>query len=235
MRTLIFTLQILISLDICADPVIYSSTIKGITDKNGGYTKIFGMAFQEIGWKPKWVFLPPKRSALLFKKSKEHCEIPGNLDFSPGQMIYSEPINYARLHAFTTRESGLKISSLKELKGLNLVVRVGWPLGDWKNRVNVNITKVETEKQQYKMLTTKSRRIDSAVAFIPDFFAALSKKELKGLYYNKDFVLNRLEDKIVCFKNPANQKLIEKLNIVLRKYRKNGTLKNILGPLYVSP
>jgi len=224
----------LVSTSAFADPVVYSSIIKGVTDRNGVYTKIFKKIFKEIDWRPEWVFLPPKRSMLLFKKSKEHCEIPGNVKVASDKLIASEPINYAKLYAFTIKGHE-KINSLSDLKGKNVVARNGWILGDWQTKVKVNITKVDTEKQQYKMLTTKNRQIDSAVAYMPDFFSVLSDKEMSSLYYSKDFVLNRLEDQIVCFKKPFNRELIDKVNKVIRKYRKEGTLKRMLGELYIDP
>lgn len=145
-------------------------------------------------------------------------------------VFLSEVLYHSKLKVYSLKESHIKINKIAEFKNLKVGLIEGYEIGveEFDNSKEIIKHKVRSEKQLILML--KAKRVDVIVM-----------EELPFLYYMKEdtlksdiqdiYTLNNWPIKIALSKNKVDTKskeLIKKINKIIKKMKKDGTIKNIM-------
>jgi hypothetical protein len=216
--------------------IVYVAEIQGLFNKteDGAYDKILLEAKRRknLDFNMKLVSAP--RGRALFQTDRKDCYSPANKKeyVDDQQVLASAPFNKAKVFVFT-KKGDSKISSLHDLVGMTLGKVRGLRI-DILNEVNdLKVEEVTQNKQLPLML--KLGRIDAFVDFAPDIIYTLSKtpSEKDIIDFDNKFYLFSADNSVICFQNKDTENFIQGLNGAIHEMYQDGTLKKILGDLYL--
>ncbi len=232
-KTILSLALILFSLTVNALEII-APAIAGLIekDKKGAYQLLLKEAANRASINYKEDFYPQKRALRTFFEKKSHC-IYAYTDIAvtklgKDKIKASFPLGGFKQHIFT-KTGTPALTSINQLKGKV----VGGILGDGEQDWFAAFKKAGIEYQfvtriEQNIVKLERGRIDAMISFMPD----VAKWE-DQLNYARDKPLFSAFDMITCHNNLEGSQFIKRISPVLKRMKKDGTMKAILGDLYL--
>lgn len=213
------------------------------TENRGVYFDIIYKALQETGLYEQFelIVMPMSRAKKDFVEKKYACYAPGIASFDLldeakdlGQSLVSTPLNRASVRVISNDADDVP-SNASDIPNYSVLSIVrGTPMSDEMKDIAERVTQVfyvNSETENVQMLV--SEKVDFIFAFYPDILFAYDTLGINPLPFNKDYSPLVMDDTVLC--HPEFEDAFSVLDKKLREYKENGTLKAMLGHLYMLP
>ncbi len=242
MRLLIAFLLCMFAFSAEADDetVIISGTeITGLFDSKmpGPYDNVYTYLTEGFA-SVKLIREPIRRAQRGFFKQESDCLFVGSAveDFyllrgmPKDKLLMSNGVNQVTLRVFT-RPGEPVIENLNALKGKVIAVDsgAGTSTNFYDRYFSREVQILSTEKLEQAFLLLKQKRVVAVVAFDLDVNLLLKRQPSAALYeFSENFMLDRNEDAIVCWRSAKTERFIEHINKRLNEMHKEGTMQALL-------
>lgn len=213
------------------------------TENRGVYFDIINQALIESGLSEEFEInvMPMSRAKKDFVEKKYACYAPGITSFDLvdeakdlGHSLISTALNRASVRVISrSAEDVVKKSTDMPNHSVLSIVR-GTPMSEEMRAIKEragHVFYVNSETENVKMLL--SGKVDYIFAFYPDILFAYDQLGIAPLPFSQDYTPLVMDDTVLC--HPEFESAFNTLNEQLLKYKQDGTLKTILGLLYMLP
>lgn len=211
------------------------------TEDRGIYFDIIHRALKESGLSNEFEInvMPMSRAKKDFVEKKYACYAPGITSFDLvdeakdlGHSLISTPLNRASVRVITKFEENMVIQASDIPNHSVLSIVRGTPMSKEMRSIAERATQmfyVNSETENLQMLL--SGKVDYIFAFYPDILFAYDQLGIEPLPYSKSYTPLALDDTVLC--HPEFEQAFTRLDEKLMEYKRDGTLKEMLGPLYM--
>lgn len=180
--------------------VIYTLEIDGVhqKDNGGAYDFVIQKVIQQTKLAIQIENTAPARAFRNFENCYRCCISPANIDtefYDFEGVQQTKSLGSAKIVVFTKPGTPI-ISSLAELKGLNVSARYGMPLGRSIENSDLPLLRPNSIESSIKML--QRGRVDAFLAYVPDAYEIFKRLNLTPFPHNAENPLFWHEDRIVC-------------------------------------
>lgn len=197
-----------------ADTRVIAQDLPGLHQKDakGDYDAFYAKAGIKLE------VLPVARAYNEFEGCVDCCLTPSNkdpefYDYNKPSYIESKPLDVAKVYIFSPPGKPVEVN-INALKGKRIGGRIGMPYGKSVEKALPDIQLTPELVQSIKKL--EAGRLDFLVDYEPDVISALKAMGMAALPYDASKPLSAHRDSLLCKDTPANRKLIEKLNSIVR-------------------
>ncbi|MCP4353158.1 MAG: transporter substrate-binding domain-containing protein [Desulfobacterales bacterium] len=201
-------------------------------DGIGVYQMIMKEVSKRSGVKFTEKFYPPKRALRTFLKDENRCIYSFTDDaaeiLGKDKIISSAPLGVFKMYIFT-KKGKPALTSISQLKGKKVAGVLGLGVYNEKLKIKeagVKVMMAENNDEAFRVL--QKGRVHAIIAFLPDINPFVDE-----LSYSPKNPLIVAYDRITCHNSETGKQFIDSISPTLKKMKEDGTIKKILGPLYL--
>ncbi len=203
-------------------------------DPNSGYNKLLDKVLPTQSHYLKYQRYPLTRALRKFAEAKRVCLFPASktaaafiIGTETDNLYESISIDSVSSH-FISAPGKKMIEQASDLDGLKVAIQHGVSGNAFLN-INPNMAFITAPDDLTALKMLYANRVDAMYGWYPDVYYIAEKNNLPLPSFNPELVVFKTTTHFVCKGFGGYEDLLKILNIRIRKLRKSGELKSILG------
>ncbi len=235
MKSLLYLLSVILCVACTVNAAdLIGPDLTGLVSEDG--TGVYQMIMKEVSKRSGATFTeklyPPKRAFELFLKDEDKCIYSFTDDaveiLGKDKITTSIPLGVFKMYIFT-RKGEPALTSISQLKEKKVVSVFGLDVYNKKLKIKESgIRLIMTDNNEQSFNVLKKGRAKAIIGFLPDMNPFLDK-----LSFSPKNPLVVAYDRITCHNNGTGKQFINSISPKLKEMKEDGTLKRILGDLYL--